>query len=508
MSTENERSVYKPNTERRGRISNPNGFANMGKLPPQAMDIEEVVLGALMLQKDAIIYVMEKLQPEIFYKDNHQKICKVIIDLFQANSAVDIMTVTAALRKSGDLEMIGGAYYITTLTDRVANAANIIEHTHIIYEKYIQREAIRISTETINSAYEDTSDAFEIVDKNTSEFSTLMSSVHASAISDVSDLSEERTHQLYQPKEEGLLGIGSGFIDLDRITNGFTEPDLIIIAARPSMGKTAFALNCGRNAAVMFNKKVLVFSLEMSKVQLTNRLLSADTEIPIAKITGNDLDENEIATLDAKRGNLSVKGRLFIDDTAAIPLLELSAKAKRHKQQHGLDLIVIDYLQLMRGLPNKIGNREQEISSISAGLKSLAKTLKIPVIALSQLSRALESRPGNSKRPMLSDLRESGAIEQDADMVIFLYRPEYYGLTEDEDGMPTYKTAEAIIAKHRNGACATVKLRTDLSIMKFYDLETNLDAGSMNGLPGINPNSNFIVRPNYMRDDDEDEPPF
>jgi replicative DNA helicase len=509
MSFENENKNYKP-SERRGRVSAIPTYSGLGKLPPQATDIEEAILGALMLQKDAILFVMEKLNPDIFYRDNNQKICRAIVHLFEKNKPVDILTVTAELRKSGELEMIGGAYYITELTSRVSNAANIVEHVHIVYEKYIQREAIRISTETINAAYEDTSDVFQTVDKNSSEFATLMSGIHGAAIKDVGDVTTEIIQKLYLPAPEGLLGVASGYIALDALTNGFQSPDLVIVAARPSMGKSAFALCCGRNAAIDFDKKVLVFSLEMSTVQITQRLISADTEIPLEKIRKGNLDDTEIEILDRKGANLGITGRLFIDDTPAISILELSAKAKRHKLQFGLDMIIVDYLQLMKGVSNKQGMREQEIASISAGLKSLAKTLDIPVIALSQLSRAVESRPGGSKRPMLSDLRESGAIEQDADVVMFLYRPEYYGLTEDEDGMPTQGMVEIITAKHRSGICDTVKLRANLSIMKFYDLETNFDAETFNQPVSFtpNPNSNFIIRPSHLRDGNDDDPPF
>lgn len=858
MSDENK-SVYKPNNnERRSRITNPSPYTGLGKLPPQATDMEEAVLGALMLQKDALLDVIDTVKPAIFYRDNHQKICAVILKLFASDRPVDILTVTAELRKEGELEMIGGAYYITELTSRVASAANIEFHAKIIYQKYLQREMIRISTETINKAYEDTTDVFDIIDHNSAEVTNLMSDTHAAAVADVSDLIMERKMQLYDPPKDGLLGVGSGFTSLDRITNGWVAPGLVIIAARPAMGKaqpldskiltpfgytqigrvkvgseicdtnggiqfvtgifpqglkdtytvtfsdgtktkccdehlwltstmqerkskrggsvkslkqimanlhvtadnrrnhsvkfvepvffhkidllihpyvmgvflgdgsashlsitnpevdiidkvsqllpvgcrlrkkkdtgkcdeyrfvrdsakkenifkellikynldtslsadkcipfeylrssvddrlellrglldtdgyvvyenciefstvsnmlkvgmidlvrslggritysvkqgqykkngiqvicqkyyrmnisfasdiipvssekhlskycfsrrslekfidsvvkndeqeecicisvsskdrlyitdeyipthnTAFMLSCARNAVAEFGKKGLIFSLEMSKMQLVDRIISSETEIPLDKISKGSLDDYETNRLETGTVKLDVGKNLFIDDTAAISILELRAKAKRFKIKYDIQWIMVDYLQLMRGLPDKMGIREQEISSISRGLKALAKELNIPVIALSQLSRAVESRPGGSKRPMLSDLRESGAIEQDADMVLFLYRPEYYGLTEDEDGNPTQGVVEVIIAKHRSGVCDTVRLRANLSIMKFFDLDTDFSSDTISNPVSFtpSPNSNFIIRPNYMRDDDDDEPPF
>ncbi len=521
MSFENE-NQYKPNTnDRRSRISNPTPFSGMGKLPPQATDLEEAVLGALMLEKDALSSVIDVLKAEVFYRDNHQKIFAAIKDLFEKSQPIDILTVTAQLRKQGDLEMIGGAYYITELTSRVASAANIEFHSRIIIQKYIQRELIRISTETINSAYEDSSDVLDLLDKAEKNLFEIAQSNLRRDARKMDDLVQEalRDIESLKDKKDGLTGVASGFTGLDRMTSGWQKSDLVIIAARPAMGKTAFVLSCARNAAVDFDKPTVVFSLEMSSVQLVNRLIAGEAEIEQEKIRKGTLEEWEWQQIHSKIGRLE-KSVFIIDDTPALNIFEFRAKCRRLKAQHDIQLIIIDYLQLMHGKASDGkgggGNREQEIGSISRALKSVAKELNVPVIALSQLSRAVEQRPGNSKRPMLSDLRESGSIEQDADMVLFLYRPEYYGLTEDEDGNPTQGVGEVIIAKHRNGETGTVRLKFVGKYVKFANLEEGMDGfppPAANAFSGLAPSqdfekqSNFIIRPSRM-DDIDDEPPF
>jgi replicative DNA helicase len=521
MSFENENQYNKPNTnERRSRITNPTPYSGMGKLPPQATDLEEAVLGALMLEKDALSSVIDVLKPEVFYRDNHQKIFTAIKVLFEKSQPVDILTVTAELRKLGELEMIGGAYYITELTSRVASAANIEFHSRIIIQKYIQRELIRISTETINSAYEDTSDVLDLLDKAEKNLFEIAQSNLRRDARKMDDLVQEALKDIesLKDKKDGLTGVPSGFTGLDRMTSGWQKSDLVIIAARPAMGKTAFVLSCARNAAVDFDKPTVVFSLEMSSVQLVNRLIAGEAEIEQEKIRKGTLEEWEWQQIHSKIGRLEISV-FIIDDTPALNIFEFRAKCRRLKAQHDIQLIIIDYLQLMHGKAadgKGGGNREQEIGSISRALKSVAKELNVPVIALSQLSRAVEQRPGNSKRPMLSDLRESGSIEQDADMVLFLYRPEYYGLTEDEDGNPTQGVGEVIIAKHRNGETGTVRLKFVGKYVKFANLEEGMDgfppaAGS--AFAGLAPSqdfekqSNFIIRPSRM-DDIDDEPPF
>jgi replicative DNA helicase len=505
--------------ERRTRVTSPTPYAGLGKLPPQATDLEEAVLGALMLEKDALSSVIDILKGEVFYDARHQKIFKAIHMLFEKSSPVDILTVTAQLRQLGELEMIGGAYYITELTNRVASAANIEFHSRIIIQKFIQRELIRISTEVINSAYEDTSDVLDLLDKAEKNLFEIAQNNLRRDSRKMDDLIHESLKEIeaLKDKKDGLTGVASGFTDLDRMTSGWQKSDLVIIAARPAMGKTAFVLTCARNAAVEFDKPVVVFSLEMSSVQLVNRLISGETEIEQEKIRKGTLEEWEWAQIHSKIGRLE-QAPLIIDDTPALNIFEFRAKCRRLKSQHDIQLIIIDYLQLMQGKADGKGggNREQEIGSISRALKSVAKELNVPVIALSQLSRAVENRPGGSKRPMLSDLRESGSIEQDADMVLFLYRPEYYGLTEDEDGNPTNGVGEVIIAKHRNGETGVVRLKFVGKFVKFTDLEQG-NGGSFpppNAFAGLNPSqdfekpSNFIIRPSRMDDMEDDQAPF
>jgi len=509
----------KTNSDRRTKNYTPTSLAT-GKLPPQARDLEEAVLGALMLEKDALSSVIDVLKPEVFYVESHQKIFNAIRVLFEKTSPVDILTVTAQLRMQGELEMVGGAFYITELTNRVASAANIEYHARIIIQKFIQRELIRISTEVINIAYEDTTDILELLDKAEKNLFDIAQNNLRRDSRKMDDLMQETLKEIeaLKDKTDGLTGIGTGFTDLDRMTSGWQKSDLVIIAARPAMGKTAFVLTCARNAAVDFNKPVVVFSLEMSSVQLVNRLISGEAEIEQEKIRKGKMEEWEWQQIHSKIGRLEA-APLIIDDTPGLNIFEFRAKCRRLKSQHDIQLIIIDYLQLMTGKADgKGGNREQEIGSISRALKMVAKELQVPVIALSQLSRAVESRPGGSKRPMLSDLRESGSIEQDADMVLFLYRPEYYGLEFDEDNNPTKGVGEVIIAKHRNGETGTVRLKFVGKYVKFTDLETSMDSymppSSGGAFAGLGPSQGFdsnpgniIIRPSRM-DDMEDEPPF
>jgi replicative DNA helicase len=518
MSFESESSKLALPKEKRGRLTNL--VSGLGKLPPQALDLEEAVLGALMLEKDALSAVIDILKPEVFYKDAHQKIFESIQILFTASSPVDILTVTAQLRQQGNLEMIGGAFYITELTNRVASAANIEYHARIISQKFIQRELIRISTDIINQSYEDTSDVFELLDyaeKNLFEIAQNNLRRDSRKMDDIVKESLKMLESL-RGKEDTLTGVPSGFTALDRVTNGWQKSDLIIIAARPAMGKTAFVLTCARNAAVQFNKPVVVFSLEMSSVQLTNRLISGEAEIEQEKIRKGQLEDWEWHKMTSKIGGLS-EAPLIIDDTPALNVFEFRAKCRRLKAQYDIQMIIIDYLQLMQGKADGkggSGNREQEISSISRALKQVAKELNVPVIALSQLSRAVENRPGGSKKPMLSDLRESGAIEQDADMVLFLYRPEYYGLDQDENGNPTAGIGEVIIAKHRNGETGSVPLRFIGKYVKFVDLEDGFGGISTSEntasdpFSSLGPSSQFesiTLKPKNW-DIDEEEPPF
>jgi replicative DNA helicase len=444
-----------------------------GRVPPQARDLEEAVLGALMLEKDALSTVVDILKPESFYVEAHQKIFNAIRSLFERSQPVDILTVTDELRKRGELENVGGAYFVTELTNRIASAANIEYHARIVSQKFIQRELIRISSDIVKDAFEDTTDVFELLDFAEKGIYDITDQNLRRNYSPISALVGKSLAQLREIKEhkDSVTGIPSGFVSLDRVTSGWQKSDLIIIAARPGMGKTAFVLTMARNAAVDFKKPVAFFSLEMSSLQLTNRLISGETEIPAEKIRRGNLEEHEWEQLVHKVDTLS-EAPLFIDDTPAINIFELRAKARRLKMQHDIQMIVIDYLQLMSGTSeNKNSNREQEISNISRALKSIAKELDIPVVAISQLNRSVETR-GGDKRPQLSDLRESGAIEQDADMVLFIYRPEYYKITQDEEGNSTIGMAEIHIAKHRNGATANVPVRFISHFAKFEEMES------------------------------------
>lgn len=490
------------------------------KIQPQARDMEEAVLGSMMLDKDAVSTVIDILKPNSFYVDAHQYIYQAIMDLFGRSKPVDMLTVTEQLRKNGKLEEIGGAFYIAQLTNRIGSTANVEHHARVVSEKFILRELIRSSNEVIKEAYEETTDVFELLDKSEQNLFNITDQNINRSYDNMSSLVSQAIKQIESIKDnqEGLVGIPSGFTELDRITAGWQKTDLIILAARPSMGKTAFALTLARNAAVEFNKPVAVFSLEMSSLQLVNRLISSEAELSSEKIKKGSLEGHEWQQLQSRVERLA-EAPIFIDDTPAINVFELRAKCRRLKMQHDIQMILIDYLQLMSGGGDskKSGNREQEISSISRALKSIAKELDVPVIALSQLSRAVETRGGN-KKPQLSDLRESGAIEQDADMVLFLYRPEYYGFDQDEEGNPTAGIGEVLISKHRNGALGSVKARFVNQFAKFVDLESPIggiggggfDSGG-GDMQGFTPLDNIITRTSAMNEDDDvpdDEMPF
>ncbi|MFY0601796.1 MAG: replicative DNA helicase [Cyclobacteriaceae bacterium] len=485
----------------------------LGKMPPQAIEIEEAILGALMLERDALTNVIEILKPESFYKEANRTIFESIVQLFNNSDPVDIKTVVHQLRKNGQLEFVGGAYYVSELTTKVNSAANIEYHARIIAEQSIKRELIRISGEIQNDAYEDTIDVFKLLDKAEQSLFDVSESHIRKNYDKMSALLHQAIEEIEtkKDKKDGLTGVPSGFSALDRVTSGWQPSDLVIIAARPGMGKTAFVVSAMRNAAVEFGKPVALFSLEMSSVQLVNRLISAEAELESEKIKKGDLADYEWEQLLHKTSKMS-EAPIFIDDTPGLSILELRAKSRRLVAQHGVSLIIIDYLQLMSGDTSKSGggNREQEIASISRALKGIAKELNVPVIALSQLSRAVETR-GGDKRPQLSDLRESGSIEQDADMVMFLYRPEYYGMTQDENGMPLNGVGEVIIAKHRNGKLENVQLKFIGKFTKFEDLDASMtDSGYGNSFPkSDNSNSDFtITLPSKANKKDDEEMPF
>ncbi|MBL0153457.1 MAG: replicative DNA helicase [Chitinophagaceae bacterium] len=461
-----------------------------GKVPPQAKELEEAVLGAIMLEKNAFDVVIEILKPECFYVEAHQRIYRCMQSLANKSQPIDILTVAEELRSKDELETVGGPYYVTKLTNAVVSAAHIEAHSRIILQKFIQRELIRISGEIIGDAYEDSTDVFDLLDDAESKLFDITNN-HLRKNFDTIDSVLVKTIQRIEDlrhKNEDVTGVPSGFPSLDRVTYGWQNTDLIILAARPAVGKTAFALNLARNAVMHPSKPtaVALFSLEMSAGQLVQRILAAESEIWLEKIARGKLEEHEMKQLYARGIQRLAKAPLFIDDTPALNIFELRAKCRRLKNKHQIGLIIIDYLQLMSGTgENRNSNREQEISNISRNLKALAKELSVPIIALSQLSREVEKRGAKdgSKMPQLSDLRESGAIEQDADMVMFLYRPEYYDITTNEMGENNRGETHVRIAKHRNGSLETIKLRALLQIQKFTE-----DDGSGFGTTGLTGN--------------------
>ena len=444
-----------------------------GKIPPQALDLEEVVLGAMMIDKKGVDEVIDILSPEAFYKEAHKHIFEAVFKLFENSEPIDLLTVSSQLKKDGKLDQIGGDFYLISLTQKVSSSAHIEFHARIILQKFIQRSLIKISNEIIEDAYDETKDVFDLLDHAESK----LYEVTQGNIKKSSESAQELVIQAKKKIEEisnkeGLSGIPSGFDKLDKLTSGWQESDLIIVAARPGMGKTALTLTMARNIAVNQNIPVAFFSLEMASVQLITRLISSETGLSSEKLRTGRLEKHEWEQLNVKVKSLE-KAPLFIDDTPSLSIFDLRAKARRLASQHGIKMIIIDYLQLMTGGgSNKGGNREQEISMISRNLKALAEELNVPVIALSQLSRAVETR-GGSKRPLLSDLRESGAIEQDADIVSFIYRPEYYKIDEwdDEERSPTEGQAEFIVAKHRNGGLDNIRLKFIGHLGKFDNLD-------------------------------------
>ena len=449
-----------------------------GKIPPQALDLEEAVLGAMLIDEKGVNEVIDILSPEVFYKKSHQLIFESIQRLFRESEPIDLLTVSADLKKNKNFETVGGDFYLIGLSQKVSSSAHIEYHSRIIQQKFIQRKLITISNEIISKSYNESTDVMDLLDEAESKLYDI-------AQNNIKGSSETAQNLVIQAKnrieeignrEGSLSGISTGFEKLDRLTSGWQPSDLIIVAARPGMGKTALALSMARNISVQKKIPVAFFSLEMSSVQLITRLISAETGLSSDKLRTGKLAQHEWQQLNVKVSDLE-SAPLYIDDSAALTIFELRAKARRLASAHDIKLIVIDYLQLMNlGSSNKAGNREQEISTISRNLKALAKELNIPVIALSQLSRAVETR-GGTKRPILSDLRESGAIEQDADIVSFLYRPEYYGITEWDDDMktPSEGQGEFIVAKHRNGALDSIKLKFVANLGKFEDID-NFDS--------------------------------
>lgn len=455
---------------------------SVGLVPPQSIELEEAVLGALMLEKDAVIEVQGVITPEAFYKEAHQIIYKAILDLSMELKPIDLYTVTEKLKQNRKLSAVGGAAYLAQLTQKVGSAAHVEYHSKIIAQKFVQRELIRAATEIQKKAYDESMDVTDLIDLAEGEIFKVSEGHVKRDVQKSKDILTKTLQAIEEAsKREGSFsGVPSGFTHLDRLTLGWQPSDLIIIAARPSMGKTAFVLSLARNVAVDFEKGVAFFSLEMSAEQLMMRLIVGESGLNSRDVRNGQLTPEQWKHLEASIKPLA-GAPLFIDDTPALSIYEFRSKARRLKTQYDIQLIIIDYLQLMTASVDTRGNREQEVAMISRSLKAIAKELNIPIIALSQLNRSVESR-GGDKRPQLSDLRESGAIEQDADLVAFIHRPEYYGLNVDEAGNSTQGLAEIIVAKHRNGAVETIKLRFRKEQVKFLDYDDiSMDGGMMSG---------------------------
>lgn len=485
---------------------------SFGHLQPQAIDIEKVVLGALMIDKDAFTVVSEIIKPETFYEARHQKIYEAVQSLNLQEKPVDIMTVTEELRHKGTLEDVGGPAYVVELSSQVASSAHIEYHAHILAQKFLARQLIQFASMIETDAFDETVDVDDLMQKaegalfEISQKNMLQDYVQIDTI-------VNQAHQLLlqaSNREGGLTGVPSGFRKLDDITAGWQPSDLVIIAGRPAMGKTSFALSIAKNVAIDYRKPIAFFSLEMNNVQLVNRLISNVCSIPGNKIINGQLTPDEWERFDSNIRKMQ-GAPIYVDDTPGLSIFELRTKARRLVREHGIELLMIDYLQLMNANGMRFNSRQEEVSTISRSLKGLAKELNIPVLALSQLSRAVEQRDGpEGKRPQLSDLRESGAIEQDADMVLFVHRPEYYHILQDEKGNDLHGMAQIIIAKHRKGATGDVLLNfrgeyTRFSNPEDIDFNAPLPDDSIGGeIMGSKMNDGPLPPP----PDDMMKPPF
>lgn len=462
-------------TNSRG-VTHPN---ELGKIPPQALDVEEVVLGALMLEKDAFAIASEHLRPESFYKESHQKIYMAIRDLALHNHPIDLLTVAEQLKKNNDLDDVGGVVYLSQLTNSTASASHIDFHAKIIAQKHLQRELIRVASEVLTHAYDESVDVMDLLGEAEGGIFELSQRESKRDAQQINPVIKEAMEQIREAAKSpgSMSGVPSGFERLDEITSGWQKSDLVIIAARPAMGKTAFVLSMARLMAIQHQVGVAVFSLEMSNIQLINRLIVSETELAGEKIKNGNLAQHEWEQLDVKIKNL-MDAPIYVDDTPGLSIFELRAKARRLVSRFDVKILIIDYLQLMTAAGMHPGSREQEVSMISRSLKGLAKELNIPIIALSQLNRGVEGRTGiEGKKPQLADLRESGAIEQDADMVMFIHRPEYYKIFEDEKGVSLLGKAEIIVAKHRNGAIGSVYLNFRSELARFENSKVGIGDG-------------------------------
>ncbi len=486
-----------------------------GRVPPQAVEVEEAVLGAMLIEHGAATIALQMLKAEDFYKPANRHIYETLSQLYERDNPLDLLTVENELRDKGLLDTVGGLTYLSDLTRSVSSAANIEYHAQIITEKAIKRNLILASTDVIKESYDSTTDAYDVLDEAEQKIFDLANQKSRSTAKPVADILKDTLAYLEEMrgKKYGITGVPSG-LAVDQMTAGWQNGDLIIIAARPSMGKTAFVLTAARNAAMHPDENlrtpVAIFSLEMSNQSLVQRLLTMEARVRADEARKGTLNDDSFKNLIEAAGRLFTAD-VFIDDTPAITLMELRTKCRRLKTEHDIGLVVVDYLQLMQGSAKDSGSREQEIASISRGLKSLAKELDVPVIALSQLSRAVEQR-GGDKRPQLSDLRESGSIEQDADVVMFLYRPEYYGITTTAEGQSTAGLAEVIIGKQRNGPVGSKMQYFVKDYARFENITSAADNPSLPG--GVSQDmleANFTptdapIMPHNPAPDDEDAP--
>ena len=498
-----------PSTPTNRRTSKPEAIPTslQGKLQPQDIPMEEAVLGALMLEKDAYSLVSELLKPATFYEHKHQLIYTAIQELALAQNPIDMLTVTNQLMKDGKLDEIGGAFYIAQLTQKVSSAAHIEFHAKVIAEKALARELINYAGSIEAQAFDESTDIPTLMQEAEGSLFQLSQQNIKKDTQQIDPIIDEALQKIEQAanRKEGLSGLPTGFHELDKMTSGWQNTDLIIIAARPAMGKTAFALSMVKNMAVNYGIHVGMFSLEMSNLQLVNRLLQNTCEITGDKVKTGRLEPEEWAQLTTRIKELQ-GAPIFVDDTASLSVFELRTKARRLVREHGVQIIMIDYLQLMNASGMQFGSREQEVSNISRSLKGLAKELNIPIIALSQLNRGVENRQGGAQRPQLSDLRESGAIEQDADMVCFIHRPEYYKIYEDEQGHDLRGLAEIIIAKHRNGAVGDIRLKFVGQYVRFQNLDEDSSVTStMTQYPSQNGGTVLTSRMNSAGMDTQNE---
>jgi replicative DNA helicase len=486
--------MFEPSNKSRKKTYTPVATNEIGKLQPQAIELEEAVLGSVLLESEAFDTISSICKVEHFYKEQNGLIFKAILSLASKHEPIDILTVSQELKRTGDLELVGGSYYVSSLTNRIASTANIERHARIVAQMYYKREMILIGTRMIQQAYEDSTDCFDLIDNAANEIASILNDIEVKQALKLSDLRDKVLESCAEAiNSDKPSGVPIPHKVMQKHTNGWRNGHLIIVAARPGMGKTAGALEYAYEAAKK-GYPTAFFSLEMPATELAGRIMSRESYVSSQKINNNTIDKFELARVINDTYSFD-KIPLYIDDTPAMNIIRLRSKAHRLMREKGIKLLVVDYLQLMDGLQNE-STREQVVSGISRGLKVLARELNIPIIALSQLSRQVENRPGAAKRPQLSDLRDSGSIEQDADMVIFYYRPEYYGIEVDENNQPTRNLLIKIIAKYRGGQCGDIDAKFYGETMRITDMHPESEEVITEEKPllGIQNNDNFLSR--------------